>query len=90
VAVDATTGGEVWRHQIAGGVATAPVVAAGTVYVGAYDHRVFGLDAATGEERWQVAVAGSIVTEPAVVDGVVYVGDDTNTLYALGSAPANP
>ena len=55
------------------GIHGTPVVANGTVYVGAYDGAMYAFDAASGRQRWRTTVGGSIGASPAYVDGTVYI-----------------
>jgi len=84
-AVDAETGAEQWRSEIADGdVGSAPTVADGTVYFGSDDNSVYALDANTGVPEWQFVEPDAVVrSSPTVADGTVYVGSNDGTLYAL-------
>lgn len=63
--------GELWRVPV-DATPSPPVVADGTVYVGADDGAVRALDAATGSEQWR-ATAGSSAGAPRVVGDRCYV-----------------
>ena len=54
VALDAATGGLVWRQRLPAPVTGSPTVADGTVYVVAEDSSGWAVDAATGKVRWSV------------------------------------
>ena len=75
-----------WSFATGGWVSAAPTVAAGVVYIGSDDHRVYALNTATGGELWNFATEGAVKSEPTVTDGVVYVGSNDNHLYALDAA----
>lgn len=83
-----------WEAPVGGFVTATPVLAAGTIYVGAWDGRLDALDAETGRQIWSYDT-GTQVLEPnlqinlgivgsaAVADGVVYVGDAAATVHAV-------
>ena len=52
---------------------SSPVVLAGVVYVGSFDHSVYALDAACGRELWRVATLGEVWSSPTVQDGTMLV-----------------
>ena len=83
VALDAATGAERWRAEVAFGTISSPVVAGDTVLIGGMDGAVYAFDAATGELLWTHALGGAIGASPAVADGVVYVPTADGTLVAL-------
>ena len=72
-----------WRFQAGGPIYGAPAVAAGVVYVGSADRRIYGLDLVSGALRWVFAARDAISTTPAVAGDLVYVGAEDRTLYAL-------
>ena len=62
-----------WRVYTGGELYSSPVIAGGTVYVGAKDGYLLALDAATGQERWRFDLGGYIVRgTPAVGQGMVF------------------
>src|SRR5687768_5561443 len=69
-----------WRFAPAEWVSSAPVVAAGVVYVGGDDGAVFALDAATGHMIWRFACGGSVDFSAAVAAGTVFVGSRDHNL----------
>ncbi len=91
-AVDAVTGGMLWRSQLpVGGSSqlTTPAVANGVVYLGFADDNddsygyMYGFDAHTGALLWNFNAAGGIYSSAAVANGVVYFGSDDMNVYAL-------
>ncbi|MBW3633015.1 MAG: PQQ-binding-like beta-propeller repeat protein [Chloroflexi bacterium] len=83
-----------WEVTLGGFVTATPVLAAGTIYVGAWDGRLYALDAETGRQIWAYDT-GTQVLEPnlqidlgivgsaAVADGVVFVGDAAAIVHAV-------
>ncbi|MGA0121853.1 MAG: PQQ-binding-like beta-propeller repeat protein [Gaiellales bacterium] len=89
VAWDAASGAELWRVEMAP-VESSPLVVDDTVYVGAWDAKVYALDARTGVERWSteldaqiVASATLIAPEQAGDRAAITIGTNGGTLYAL-------
>jgi outer membrane protein assembly factor BamB len=82
-----------------GGSSSAPAIAGGRAFVGAYDNNVYAYDA-TGTTNcsgvpntclplWTATTAGAVASSPAVANGVVYVGSFDGTagrLYAFDAA----
>ncbi|MGH6619025.1 MAG: PQQ-binding-like beta-propeller repeat protein [Alphaproteobacteria bacterium] len=79
IALDAQTGGQVWKQTLPGPMRAAPTVAGGRLYVVTIDNQLNVLDADTGEKKWthtaisesagllgggSVAVDGSTVVVP--------------------------
>ena len=61
-----------------------PALAAGIVYVGSIDRKLYALDAATGQLRWVFEAEYGIESSPIVAKNIVYVGANDGWLYALG------
>jgi eukaryotic-like serine/threonine-protein kinase len=98
-ALDTATGHLSWSFKTGDARESAPVVAAGTVYVGCgngpgSNGTVFAIDVATGLSRWSYTTgngtpfgAGNgVESSPAVAGDVVYVGSDNGAVYALNTA----
>lgn len=86
---DAASGAELWRVDMAP-VESSPLVVDGTVYVAAWDAKVYALDARTGAERWSteldaqiVASATLIAPEEAGGRAAITIGTNGGTLYSL-------
>jgi outer membrane protein assembly factor BamB len=71
-----------WRYPLGKDQSSSPIVAAGTVYVGAEDG-LYAIDAASGTVRWLFPTELPITATPAVVAGVVYVGGQDGIFYAV-------
>ena len=65
---------------------SSPAVADGTVYVGAYNGKLYALNAQTGAFEWSYQTGYAIVSSPTVANGVVYVGSEDNQTYALNAS----
>jgi outer membrane protein assembly factor BamB len=77
---------ESWRTQI-GGRVTAPVIAAGKVFVAAVDrHTVYALDAGSGKIYWSYTAGGRVDSPPTVANGFAVFGCRDGRVYALRAA----
>jgi outer membrane protein assembly factor BamB len=86
VAIDATTGVELWNAGTGDAVVSTPAVAAGRVYAGSFDGKVYALDAATGAQMWTYDTGAPVTSAPALYDGLVIVGSRSYDLVALDAA----
>jgi outer membrane protein assembly factor BamB len=75
----------IWEFKCEDEVRSSPVVADGTVYVGAYDNNLYALDAKTGEFRWKYPTEGGIAATPSVWKDRVLIGSEDRLLYAISS-----
>jgi outer membrane protein assembly factor BamB len=90
-ALDSETGEQKWRYPAEGSIGTpntttikaSPVVAGGTVFVGAMDGVLYAIDNTTGVLKWQFATGGGIRFSPIVVGDVIYFGSDDYKVYGL-------
>jgi serine/threonine-protein kinase len=93
VALQRSTGAELWRYQSAGtksNVSSPPVVA-GSLLVAAdrYGNSMFAVDRATGAEVWRVRGEAGFVGPygpPPVADGVAYLGSGDTRVHAVDLA----
>lgn len=60
-----------------------PVVAAGRLYIGGMDGKLYARDASTGAALWTYATGGAIRHSPAVLGGTVVTGSHDGYTYAL-------
>ena len=86
VALDATTGREIWSVDIDTEVSGGPGSGEGLVVVGTVDGEVVALDAATGGKRWTARVSSEVLSTPAVAQGVVVVHSLDGRLTGLDAA----
>jgi hypothetical protein len=74
-----------WIYTTGGEVESGPAVAAGVVYAGSDDRKLYALDAATGKLLWSYATSGPVDSSPAVASGLVYIGSQGRRVYALNA-----
>ncbi len=74
---------ELWRRRLPNGDPTAPICAAGRVFVGGADGTLSALDAADGQTVWQAPTAAAVVHPPAYWKGRVVLGSCDGSLYCL-------
>ncbi|KKK79626.1 hypothetical protein LCGC14_2831610, partial [marine sediment metagenome] len=77
---------QLWSFQPPSkGPATAPVMAAGSVFIGHSSGAVYALGADDGKLRWQAHTGGAIFFPPAVANGRVYAGSADGWVYAFAA-----
>ncbi len=75
---------QLWSYKPKGKhVATAPVTAAGSIFVSGSDGVVRSLDAKSGKLQWKSYTSGSVKYPPVVANGRVYVGSGDGYVYCL-------
>ncbi len=72
-----------WRTEVAGEVASPPLVTEETVVVGTLDGRVCCLDRKDGAEIWSVKVSAPIYASPRMGPSSILVGDDAGKLSSI-------
>jgi outer membrane protein assembly factor BamB len=85
VALDASTGKELWRADV-GVTESSPLVLGRTLYVGSWDGRLYALDRRTGRELWSFPTGGKIKGAAASHDGTLFFGSYDGRVYAVGAA----
>lgn len=87
VALNETSGSEVWKTQTGGNavIATAPAIADGRVYVGT-ENKFTALDETTGATLWTFNTQGNNASSGAVNSGIVYFGTGKGYVRALNAA----
>jgi outer membrane protein assembly factor BamB len=83
-ALDATTGGLIWKEPMGGG-SSSPAVAGGRVYVGSEDGHVYAFAADSGQPLWSYDVGVDVESSPAVANGIVYTTTISARLFALNA-----
>jgi eukaryotic-like serine/threonine-protein kinase len=73
--LEAATGKQVWRRDVADAVVTAISVRTGRVIAGCRDGKVYAASADKGEIIWSAECGGAVVASPAV---------DANRVYVVG------
>jgi len=96
LAVDASTGGIVWRQRLDSPVSGAPSVDGGTVYVAGRDGAGWAVDAGTGKVEWQttgtsaatgmLGSAAPAITEESVI--FPFATGEVVTVTRAGGLPA--
>jgi outer membrane protein assembly factor BamB len=87
VALDATTGNQLWKVRPAGPLRGAPTIAFNNLYVMTQDNQIFALDIADGKVTWNDAASQGEsglfgVASPAAGQGSVIAGYSTGELAA--------
>jgi outer membrane protein assembly factor BamB len=92
VAVDETTGSQIWKVAIGvtASISTAPALAYGRVYIGADSNRFLAMNQTTGSIMWTFNIGANNATSAAVNNGVVYFGTGKGVLYALNATTGSP
>ncbi len=95
VALDASSGAEVWRQRLRAPVRTNPSAAEGKVFIVSADNQLFTLSAATGEILWRhagsfepAALLGGAA--PAVDGGTAVVAYSSGEVFALNVNDGRP
>ena len=86
IALDAATGNELWRYEIATPLDHSVAVAGDSIYLGLTNHRVQAVDRNSRYLLWEFKTEGPISSSPVVAGGIVYVGSSDNYVYALDAA----
>jgi outer membrane protein assembly factor BamB len=89
VAVDRTTGDDLWRTELEDWPGASVAVAGETVYVGIEEPPlVYALRTSDGSTRWSHELEGQIHSQPVVTEDYVYVaGDNVVALDRDGGTP---
>jgi outer membrane protein assembly factor BamB len=83
VAVDATSGKQVWARKLAGHLESSPMAFGGTLYLGTDKTNVVAVRAADGAILWQFNSPGAIKASPSYHHGRVYVADYEGAMFCL-------
>ena len=85
VALHRQTGARRWETHLKSPILASPIVAQGTVYIGAADKKLYALDAATGQPRWAFATQDWIVSAVAYAGDRVIVASQDSRLHVVGA-----
>ena len=85
-AVDAASGGRLWRAETGGKIRNGAAIAGERVIVGSNDQFVYAFDRASGREVWKHDSGAEVDSEPLVADDRVVVGNRGIGLIALSVA----
>jgi len=72
-----------WKYYVGSPIYSSPVVAAGKVYFGALDNKLYCLNVENGQKLWHYSAGNWIEAAPAVIGELVYFGSMDNRIYAL-------
>jgi outer membrane protein assembly factor BamB len=79
-----------WKSEV-GGRLTAPIVAAGMLFVASADaHALHALDAETGQARWRRILGGRIDSPPTYFQGRLFVGTRDGFVHCLRARDGAP
>ena len=76
---------KLWRGQTAGSESY-PVIANGTVYIGARDGQLHAFDIASKTQTWAYPLGGFVEAAPAISDGILYAASGDGSVYAFTNA----
>jgi outer membrane protein assembly factor BamB len=71
IAWNADTGKKLWKFNTAP-IESSPLLVKNTLYVGAWDHKVYAINAKTGRKRWSF-------------EGTIYIASYGGTVYAINA-----
>jgi beta propeller repeat protein len=80
-----STNNTLWTYLTGGLMWGSPTVAAGRVYIGSDDGKVYCLNASNGAHIWNYTTGWFVRPSPAVANGKVYVGSDDRKVYCLNA-----
>ena len=80
-----SSGTMLWAYSVGDGITSAPALANGQVYFGAYDDNLYALTAATGTLAWKYNLGTQVRASAPAVDanGVIYIGCYDHNVYAV-------
>ncbi len=83
VALDATSGTELWRFETGHSIWGQPSYKDGILFVASLDKKVYALDAENGTEIWSTELGGAISSKVAINTDLVYVTSFDRQMHAL-------
>ena len=87
---------DLWTTSVGGGIASAPCVHEGRVYIGSADGYLYCLRMTDGDVRWaretldRDSQTSKILASPVVYNDVVYVGNEASIIYAFEAGTGQP
>ncbi len=87
-ALDADDGGEKWRYQAGGAVASVPIVYEDAVYFGSFDVEVYAVNKADGALKWRSDTGATnwFWARPVIHNGVVFAPNMDGKVYILDAS----
>jgi outer membrane protein assembly factor BamB len=86
VAVEATSGRELWELETEQPFSGGPGVDSDTIYMGTIEGRVVAYDRSNGTELWNAQVSSEVLAPPTPADGVVVVRCIDGRVFGLDAA----
>ncbi len=83
VAIDATSGEDVWKRDLHAHLESSPLTVNGRLYLGDDKTDLLSLRAADGKVRWRFNSPGAIKASPSYHDGRVCVADYQAAMYCV-------
>ncbi|OUD14070.1 outer membrane protein assembly factor BamB [Thioflexithrix psekupsensis] len=88
IALNSTTGAEVWRTELSSEILTPPQLAQGVVVARTLDGKLWGIDSRSGQRTWVYERTVPVLTlrgasTPVLVSGAVIAGFDNGKLAAV-------
>ncbi|NUQ00555.1 MAG: PQQ-binding-like beta-propeller repeat protein, partial [Armatimonadetes bacterium] len=72
-----------WEFETGDCVYSSPAVAAGTVFIGSTDQRLYALDTESGAQRWAYDAGDELRSSPCLVDGRIFFASADGRVHAL-------
>ena len=90
VAVEATTGKQVWKRDLHAHLESSPMAVGGSLYLGDDETDVVALRASDGSVRWRFNSPDAIKASPSFHQGRIYVADYEGSMFCLEAASGKP
>jgi eukaryotic-like serine/threonine-protein kinase len=74
-----------WTFTCEDEIRSSPIQYDGKIFIGSYDHNVYGLSLANGEFQWKYPTDGGVTTRPAAFEDTIYFGSEDNRLHAVNA-----
>jgi len=90
IALDSTSGTQIWSFDTWESIQSSPAIAGEMVFFGGFDRKIWALDAVgngdgTTNEVWNYTTGAIIHSSPAVSNGRLFIGSDDDKLYCIGA-----